>query len=71
MDQMACVEHDLFLSGLYSNSHNIIAFVLLQQQSVDPALVPLSEARVPASQQKNIFQVICQNRRHSFGSKRV
>ncbi|XP_058634106.1 eukaryotic translation initiation factor 4E transporter isoform X1 [Onychostoma macrolepis] len=28
----------------------------LQQQSVDPALVPLSEAQVPASQQKNIFQ---------------
>ncbi|XP_026116624.1 eukaryotic translation initiation factor 4E transporter-like isoform X3 [Carassius auratus] len=26
------------------------------QQSVDPALVPLSEAQVPASQQKNIFQ---------------
>ncbi len=70
MDQMACVAHDLFLSGLYSNSHNIIAFVL-QQQSVDPALVPLSEARVPASQQKNIFQVICQNQRHSFCSKQV
>uniref|UniRef100_A0A672P5U1 Eukaryotic translation initiation factor 4E nuclear import factor 1 n=1 Tax=Sinocyclocheilus grahami TaxID=75366 RepID=A0A672P5U1_SINGR len=30
----------------------------LQQQSLDPALVPLSEAQVPASQQKNIFQVI-------------
>uniref|UniRef100_A0A8C1K647 Eukaryotic translation initiation factor 4E nuclear import factor 1 n=1 Tax=Cyprinus carpio TaxID=7962 RepID=A0A8C1K647_CYPCA len=28
----------------------------LQQQSVDPALVPLSEAHVHASQQKNIFQ---------------
>ncbi|XP_057194671.1 eukaryotic translation initiation factor 4E transporter isoform X2 [Triplophysa rosa] len=28
----------------------------LQQQSVDPALVPLPEAQVPASQQKNIFQ---------------
>ncbi|XP_016126509.1 eukaryotic translation initiation factor 4E transporter-like isoform X4 [Sinocyclocheilus grahami] len=28
----------------------------LQQQSLDPALVPLSEAQVPASQQKNIFQ---------------
>ncbi|XP_050968059.1 eukaryotic translation initiation factor 4E transporter isoform X2 [Labeo rohita] len=28
----------------------------LQQQSVDPALVSLSEAQVPASQQKNIFQ---------------
>ncbi len=25
---------------------------------MDPALVPLSEAPVPASQQKNIFQVI-------------
>ncbi|XP_052414713.1 eukaryotic translation initiation factor 4E transporter isoform X5 [Carassius gibelio] len=29
---------------------------LASQQSVDPALVPLSEAQVPASQQKNIFQ---------------
>ncbi|XP_026069145.1 eukaryotic translation initiation factor 4E transporter-like isoform X2 [Carassius auratus] len=28
----------------------------LQQQSVDPALVSLSEAQVPTSQQKNIFQ---------------
>ncbi|XP_051997413.1 eukaryotic translation initiation factor 4E transporter-like isoform X1 [Xyrauchen texanus] len=28
----------------------------LQQQSVDPALVPLPEAQVPASQQKNFFQ---------------
>lgn len=44
------------ITRLQTTYEPLFSHTLVRQQSVDPALVPLPEAQVPASQQKNIFQ---------------